>query len=113
VTTYDFSPDPDAEMAALQAEVKRLMADHDAQRRELQARNTELVEARRALAVKLDETTGALVRAETILSALVPSQFLDAWILPRLWVLSQEAPIRNLLDELMRRAVQPAVKEKP
>lgn len=112
-TVYDFSPDPDAEMAALQAEVVRLNKEHDAQRRDLQARNTALVEERRKLAIELDEHKGLLFRAEKILSALTPSPWLDAFILPRLWVLAQDPPTRNYLDELMRQAVQPAVKETP
>lgn len=87
---------PETWKARLEAE----RAEHDAQRRDLQARNTELVEQRRAIAQRLDEALARLHAAEKVILALAPDPQRDGYFLPRIWALAQEPQVRTLLDRV-------------
>ena len=81
--------------------IKDLEAMHDAQRRDLQARNTELVEQRRKLTLELDEARAKLLYAERIVAALAPDPSKDGYFLPRVWVLATDPLTRRYFETVL------------
>ena len=76
-------------------------AEHDAQRREFQTRNTELVEQRRAIAVELDEARANLLHSEKIVKALQKDPQRDCYTLSRLWLLAQDPLVRRYFEAVV------------
>jgi hypothetical protein len=69
------------------ARLEQERAEHDAQRRDLQARNTELVEACRY--------------SMRIVKALQPAATMDGYFLSRVWLLSQEKELQAFFDAVV------------
>lgn len=77
-------------MARLDAE----RAEHDAQRRDLQRRNTELVEQRRAVEAKL-------AQAETILRGLAKAPSIDGYFISKVWLLAQAKEVQEYFEAVV------------
>lgn len=74
--------------------IKELEEMHDAQRRDLQARNTELVEQRRAVEAKL-------ALAERIVKGLQRDTTRDGYFVPTLWLLAQPPEVRAYFEAVV------------